>query len=174
MSPRIVFFPAFSLTWGFYDQHSLGTQFSLSTGQCIWGASCFEARLESGCCLAQGPSEARVCLCLLGPLPGTDWTLPPPRRHRPRSPRWPRAAGPKAACWAFPFSRGPGLFASASASFARRSAAGGRGVSPRPTALCVGRVRHSLHLRIGERTVFPLRFLAESSPATFSCWSCKH
>lgn len=98
----------------------------------------------------------------------------PPRRHRPRSPRWPRAAGPKAACWAFPFSRGPGLFSSASASFAWRSAAGGRGVSPRPTALCVGRVRHSLHLRIGERTVFPLRFLAESSPATFSCWSCKH
>lgn len=132
----LFFFSAFSLTWGLYDQHSLGTQFSLSTGQCIWGASCFEACLESGCCLAQGPSEARVCLCLLGPLPGTDWTLPP-RRHRPRSPRWPRAAGPKAACWAFPFSRGPGLFSSASASFAWRSAAGGRGVSaPAHCAVC--------------------------------------
>lgn len=61
----------------------------------------------------------------------------PARRHRPRSPRWPRAAGPKAACWAFPFSRGPGLFASASASFARRSAAGGHGVStPALCAVC--------------------------------------
>lgn len=57
--------------------------------------------------------------------------------HRPRSPRWPRAAGPKAACWAFPFSRGPGLFSSASASFAWRSAAGGRGVSaPALCAVC--------------------------------------